>query len=203
MKKMITCLAFSGIVFSANAQVPQGSLLVGGSLGLGSNTSSSGSGSNTSSSNFSIAPRISYAIATNTLLSFKTGFGFSQTEYYNGDKAKNNGFSLGLYAKKLIPIKNAFGWYPEVGASIAAGKNDYRNVIGEIVETNNREFTTGVTPGLYYQAGKKMLINVEFGGLQYQTSRSEDETNDRITKNRSLGLSLFQTFQLGFDFIIK
>lgn len=203
MKKMITCLAFSGIAIIANAQVPQGSLLVGGSLGLGSFSSSSGSGSNTSSSNFAIAPRVSYAVATNILVSFKTGFGFSQTEYDNGDKTKNNGLNFGIYGKRLIPIKNSFGWYPEVGAGIATGKNETRTVGGQIVKSNNREFMTGITPGLYYQAGKNFLINVEFGGLQFSSIRSEDETNDRVNKTRSFGFSLFQTFQLGFDFIIK
>lgn len=203
MKKMITCLAFSGFFFIANSQVPQGSLLVGGSLGLGSYSSSSGSGSNTSSSNFAIAPRVSYAVAANTLVSFKTGFGFSQTEYDNGDKIKNNGLSFGIYGKRLIPIKNSFGWYPEVGASVARGNTETRTVTGQIVKSNNKEFITGITPGLYYQAGKKLLVNVEFGGLQFSSFRSEDETNDRVNKTRSLGFSLFQTFQLGFDFIIK
>ncbi|KYP13846.1 outer membrane beta-barrel protein [Flavihumibacter sp. CACIAM 22H1] len=203
MKQIITCLGFFAIVSVANAQVPKGSLLVGGTMGMNSNNVSSGSGSGNTSSNFSIAPRISYAVANNLLLSGKAGFDFNQTKYENGQNLKNNGVNLGLFAKKLIPIKGAFGWYPELGVSVFTGKQQYLNVVGQRVEMHNKGFSTGITPGLYYQAGSRFLVNVEFGGLQFSSSRSENESNDLINKTRGIGFSLFQTFQLGFDFIIK
>lgn len=205
MKKKFTLLTvFLCGVLLANAQVPKGSILFGGSAGFGSSSSSfSGSGSNNSSSNFSVAPRISYAVASNTLLSIRTGINMSQTKYDNGQKTRNRAFDLGLFGKKLFPFKNGFGWYPEVGVWGNIGNYETRYVNGEIYTTKGREFLTGITPGLFYQPSNKVLINIEFGGLRYNYSRVENDIDNSVAKNNGINLNLFQSFQLGFDIIIK
>jgi hypothetical protein len=205
MKKVVTLLIAVLCTFLvANAQVPKGSILFGGSAGFGSSSSSfSGSGGNNSSSNFSLAPRISYAVAPNILLSMRTGINMSQTKYDNGQKTNNRAFDLGIFGKKLFPFKNGFGWYPEVGIWGNLGKYESRTANGTIYTTKGSEFLTGITPGLFYQPSAKVLINVEFGGIRYNYSRIENEFNNSVTKNNGINLNLFQSFQLGFDIIIK
>ncbi len=183
------------------AQVVKGDLLLGGSMGFVNSNSSYINGSG-SSSNVNFNPRISLGVGNNSILGARLGYIYSNNKLDGSPtKINSNSFSVGLFWRKLIPIKGRFGWYPELGGNFIAGKINNVDYNGIEVTSKTSGYTIFVAPGLYYSIAPKFLLNVDFGGASYNHAKVENSPGSD-SKGNNFQFGLFQNFNFGFDFIL-
>ncbi len=193
---MLVITTFSTATLTA--QVQKGNWLLGATMGFNSSTSNNPSGS---SSNTNLSPRIGMAIGNNSVLGLKTNFGYSTSKSEtNSDKSNSTNIGTSIYWRRYMPIKKQLGWYLEPSAGFSTGNTVTKNSIGK-TKYNSTTYAVYVTPGLYYQALPKLLINVDFGGLSYSHNRYKSGGNP-INKTSSVNLNLLSSFTFGVDFIL-
>ncbi|WP_315819931.1 outer membrane beta-barrel protein [Paraflavitalea speifideaquila] len=172
MKRQILLLLVITISFTTTltAQVQKGDWLLGATMGVYYGSSSNLNGSSTNSN---LSPRISYAIGNNSVLGLKVGFGYQTSKSEtNSDKSNNTSIGTTIYWRHYMTIKKQLGWYLEPSAGFSTGRNVQTYPSGKVKNTYTG-YTVNVTPGLYYQALPKLLVNVDFGGLGYVHNRNK------------------------------
>jgi hypothetical protein len=195
---MLACCVFS---FAAVAQVTKGDLLLGGTMGFVGSSTTFNNNSNTST-NVNFYPRIGLAIGANSILATKLGYGFSKTKLDDSDlESATNNFLFGLSWRKLLPFKAKLGWYPEIGANYGTGKSTSTDFAGVKRTSKSNGFGVYITPGLYYAVSPGFLLNVDFGGIAFNQTKSTDAAGTN-SKNRAFQIGFFQAFNFGFDLII-
>lgn len=204
MKKRI--LLFTAIALTAtttiSAQVKKGDKLLGASMGIYYNNTSGPYNSGGSSSNANIAPRIGFGLGQNSVIGFRTHFGYSTSKTDESD-AKNTSTSLGgsLYWRKFMPIKGQIGWYVEPNAGITYSSTVNKSTAQGKIKTSSTNYGVGVVPGIFYQPLTKLLISADFGGLSFNHGESTGQ-NDQKYKSSHVNLSLMNSFTFGVDFIL-
>lgn len=198
---LITAIALAATT-SLSAQVKKGDLLLGATMGLNYGNSSGSSGSGSSSSNANIAPRIGFGIGHNSVMGFRTNFGYSSGRN-DGSTVRTTSTSIGgsVYWRKFIPIKGQIGWYAEPSAGVSYVSNVTKSDPGGKIQTQGINYSALVIPGIYYQPLSKLLISVDFGGLGVNHHRSKDQFDQRF-RNTYVNLSLLNSFTFGVDFVL-
>lgn len=197
-KALLLVLAVITSTTCLQAQIRKGDLLLGATFGFNSNNNNSG---NYSSSNTNLSPRVALAIGENSVLGLRTNFGYYSSKSEASDQ-KNRGTTLGASAfwRRYMPIKKQLGWYLEANG----GVNFYRSVsyysTGKS-KTTTTQYSVNVIPGIYYQALPRLLVNVDFGGLNYTHGRSKTDGNP-LGKASSVNFNLLSNFTFGVDFIL-
>jgi hypothetical protein len=196
---LLTLITVLALTTATRAQIQKGDILLGATLGVGYGSNNAPS----SSSNANIAPRIGLAIGQNSVLGLKTSFGYQHSK--PGDntgawESTNINIGAGLYWRKFMPIKNKVGWYLEPNASFGYGKSKYKNG-SEKTESSSKGYSASIVPGIYYQPIPKLLLNVDFGGVNYYYNVAKSAGNPN-SKSSGVNLSLLSYFTFGVDFIL-
>jgi hypothetical protein len=183
------------------AQIQKGTWLLGGTLGFNSANANSISTLNlnasNSSSNTNLAPHIAYAIGNNSVIGLDLAYNYD----YGSLGTHNTSFSSYLFYKKYIPCQGKFGFYIQANGGINLYRNSYLegDSSGSTtrITSSTHSYYTGVIPGVYYQVGKKILLEADCGGLAYiyyDFGPEEWESN--------LSFNFLSNFTFGVDFIL-
>ncbi|WP_276480534.1 outer membrane beta-barrel protein [Paraflavitalea pollutisoli] len=202
MKKQ---LLFTVIAIAASsaltAQVTKGDILLGASAGTGYNGYSSTGSAGSNSTNANIAPRIGFGIGRNSVLGARLNFNYWNSKSPGTDYKQNNlGAGASIYWRHFMPIVSKVGWYIEPAAGVGTVRQKSQDINGKS-KINSFNITATVVPGVYYQALPGLLLNADFGGVNYQYSKNKNGTSV-TSKSHSVSLGLFNSFTFGFDFIL-
>jgi hypothetical protein len=185
--------------FTTHAQIEKNDWLLGGTVGF---TSSSSSYNNTSytgnsTSNASISPHIAYALGKNSTIGFNLGYNYSD----NAGNNKTSSFLSNIFYKKYFPCKEKFGIYLQLYGGISLVKSSYLvlDSAGSLTRNNSttREYDAGITPGIYYQVSKRILLTADCGGLSY----IYDDSGSGYSATY-WSFNFLSNFTFGVDFIL-
>jgi len=123
-RTVILVAIFVTVLFSASAQLKKGTFRLGGTVGLGSSTTSysypaGGSASgDTKTSSFSFNPNVSYFFAKNFSLGLALPFSSSKSST-SGAETKTNSFSAGPMIRYYFPFDKV-AIFPEVNYTLGS-----------------------------------------------------------------------------------
>ena len=198
MKKSLLLTVLSFLGFASFAQIEKKNLLLGGSFGIGSNTSTQ---QFSSSSNSNIQPYIQFAYNKNRTIGFGLDFSFYSNKSNEGEnKQEYFGLAPHVSISQFHPIKGNFGWMLQEYAGASFQSSASRNGT-DTVKTNGTAVFAGITPGLYYAVGERknwlLQVNVgNLGGSYYKQSNADYST-------WSFNTNLFQSYRFGFAYIFR
>ncbi|WGH75570.1 hypothetical protein P8625_16155 [Tenacibaculum tangerinum] len=142
--------------------------------------------------NFSIAPKIGYAIKDNLLIGLGVGYGYSEVEAINPFNESNattsfNNFSILPFIKKLFPVGE------KLTLSIR-GEFNYtyteQNQIYYIDSFDHAEsYFVGIRPGISYFLTKAIALEATMGVLGYTYQSYKDTDGDRNSNNFGVNLN--------------
>lgn len=204
MKKMIVVavLGLFGTQF-AKAQVAKGDILVGGTVGINSNTykANDDSDDKTVNTNFFVSPKVGFALNDKWMIGV-----FAQSEF-NTEKTETAGVESKDNTNMIIPgvfVRNyhmiggsKFAFFGEANVGYGFGQT---KVAGTKVSKESGIYAN-VQPGISYFVTKCFVVEGIFGGLSYMNTTSEAEGTGIKSKNSNIDFQFTQQFQLGVSFL--
>lgn len=163
--------------------------------------------------NFSIAPKIGYALNNNFVLGLGLSYSHSQfdNEYINQSNTstnftKSNSYGVLAYAKKLFPVSKKLALHLVAETGFSIGNSNSENTNNDFNSDSRTEnFSINIRPGINYKLSDKFLMHANFGFFGYGNVNEEFDASDRPnTENRnsnSLGFN-FSTSSLYFGFTV-
>ncbi|AXY77156.1 hypothetical protein D3H65_25645 [Paraflavitalea soli] len=182
------------------AQVQKGDVLLGATMGVYyGNSSGNNSGS---SSNSNLSPRIGFGLGHNSVVGFRTNFGYQTSKSEtSSNRLSATSIGGGLYWRHYMPIKKQIGWYIEANGGISFRKEVNKNDVGDKNKATATEYSVGAIPGIYYQPLPKLLLTVNFGGAGYSYTKNKYEGNP-TSRYSNVYFNLMSSFTFGVDFIL-
>lgn len=204
MKKMIV-LAVMGLFGTqfAKAQVAKGDILVGGNVGFttGSVKPNDAIDDKTTTTDFSISPKVGYALSDTWMIGVfaRTSFSTEKEETAGvEDKFNSNMITPGVFVRHYHVIggsKFAFFGEANVGYGFGQTKQDGTKLASiSGIEAN-------IQPGISYFVTKCFVIEGVFGGLNYMNSTIEAEGTDIKSKTSAFDFQFTKQFNLGVSFL--
>jgi outer membrane protein len=188
MKKVL--LVFSLLVASlavANAQTTQGTISLGGSMGV-TNTKDEDDGEDTRTSEFRFQPSAGYFVIDNLMvglgLSVVTG---KEDDGFGGDD-KYSSFLVGPFARYYIFTSNEkFAFFGEVGTLFGSFKDkpDGQD------ETKAGTFNLYVSPGFSYFFNEHWGLDLAFQGISFSSFDPDKDEDDDKSTTFNFGVSSF------------
>ena len=170
MKSLILSMSFLAFSFIAIGQIPVGTKLLGGNIGLGIQKIEQSSHVNRSIS-FVISPKVGKAVKDNVVNGGGLNYSFSERKQSNQPTYTSQNVGLYLFKQKYLPIGKAFMVFGE--GNIGAGYGWDNDI------TNSYNLFAGLGAGLAYNASNKMLLtlsvpNIVYASTGFQKSRGVD-----------------------------
>lgn len=189
MKKVLVA-AFALVSLTASAQ--EGTLLVGGNVGL-STSKSPGTPNDPKSSSFSIAPLVGYQFNENWTAGVTADFSTSKyTNSSNVVTTKNSGVAVGPFVRYTKTLSNIFSIYGQAQALFGTDKS-----FGTKYQSST---SVNLFPAVFINIKNGFGLNVDFGGIGFGSNKPTggsasnsfnvnfgSTANIGITKNFSLG----------------
>ena len=217
MKKILTVLVCIIIAQVTQAQVQKGSLFLGGSLTLGSNSYKSSSTTN-KNSNWSISPQIGKAIDLNKIIGIQLFAGGNADESLNGgtplNKNVSTAYGMGVFYRQYFPLAAKWAMFGNgaIDGRYGAGQTKSNGI--KTGENNGWAFSAAITPGISYKAGKSIWLEAALSnlvGINYSFDKQDNinETGQvfsnvkRSSFNGGINLSGFNSIAIGLRWIIQ
>lgn len=204
MKKTIFTLAIllTGIV--SNAQIEQGATYFGGMLGFNSGTTTFADNSpEIKTSGFDIGVMGNYLLTDQ--LSVGLGLGFmSNSEKQSisgvGDfEDSDNAFGFGVNARYFMGCcAPRFYTYADLGFNMMSGTSKTLSPLGDF-EDPYSEMNIGLSFGFMYFLCPSLAMNLGFGNLGLESSKTGEGTSEVKTSNFGLNLSS-ETLNIGVSY---
>ncbi|HEY0730964.1 MAG TPA: hypothetical protein VGD33_00995 [Chitinophagaceae bacterium] len=207
MKKVLLLATVAiAFVFSTNAQIRKGSILLGGSVGF---TTSSYKNLNTESSSNSVllSPQFGYTFKENNVAGLRLTYNSNNNQHQNYPESESSGYSAGLFYRRYISLSNKFFLFGEGGADY--GVNNYNNGSGS--EFEGKTIGLNLFPGISYAVGKRFQLEAVLNDLlrvSYSTGKNIDNTGTSPVESKtnafSIGTNLSSQMPLtiGFRFVL-
>ncbi|WP_026755721.1 outer membrane beta-barrel protein [Sediminibacter sp. Hel_I_10] len=163
--------------------------------------------------NFSIAPKIGYALNDNLILGLGLSYNYSKydREIINESNtntifSKSNSYGILAYAKKFLPVSKKLALHLAAETGFSRGNSNSENTNTDFNSDTRREnFSIIIRPGINYRLTNKFLVHANFGSLGYNNINEEFNASDKPnTENRnsnSFGFN-FSTSSLYFGFTV-
>lgn len=205
MKKMIV-LAVVGLFGTqfAKAQVAKGDFLVGGTVGVKSETVKPNDDNDdvkTTTTNFQISPKVGYALSDKWMIGVfaTTDFGTVKAETAAADiKTKTSMITPGVFVRNYHVIGGSkFAFFGEANVGYGFGQT---KVEDNKVSTEN-QIVANIQPGISYFVTKCFVIEGVFGGINYTNFTSENETTKVKQKTSTFDFQFTKQFALGVSFL--
>jgi hypothetical protein len=210
MKKALLIIPVIVLITSiAQAQITKGSILLGGSIGFGSQKNP---GNNEAKqTNIFINPAVGVAVKENLVVGFDALYSrFKSTHIAASNSAKNTSAGGGFFVRRYYPVIRNFYLYAQGNLSYNAGASEQRSTNYEQKSTSNT-ISLDLAPGLAYALSKK--FHMEFGfndlaSIQYGKTKTEVNSNGTASTLKghvfgfTTGLSTASPFYLGFRVFI-
>ena len=190
MKKvMLALLVLISLTEVTNAQ--KGSTLLYGNVGFNSSTDLYGETTNT----YTINPGIGYQLNDNWTLGLNIALGgthqevpFAGNNVPSGNDMVTTSFNIGPFIRRTYSISNIFSVYGQLEFNYLSGTYTPNNapINGEVGGSNNG-FGTDIFPALGINIKNGWALNLDFGGLSYQTKSYKGAyyTNLGVTNSAS------------------
>lgn len=227
-KSVLIILAGALSLTQLNAQVEQGTLILGGAFGFNNSSSEQTFGTDDpmdgpSTSSFSITPYGMYCLSDK--LAVGLGIGYSSYGYTVMSGADSDieitdtesGFSVTPMARYYFVNDDRFMIWGALGVSIGSGTFTDESVgldddFNEIVESAESKFSTlgvAVGPGATIMLGEKCAFDFTFGSLGYSSYNYTDEgadagaEDDYEYKESGFGINWANSFGFGISFFLN
>ena len=207
MKKvLLLAVTAISIVFTTKAQITKGSVLLGGSLSIATNSTENQSGEITSNS-FFFSPQLGYSVSNNNVWGLRLIYGKSNNQTPNFPETDGNGYGGGIFYRKYFPLSNRFYLLGEAGANYVTSNQDN----GSNTEYRSNSTALSVFPGISFTLSKRFLLEALLTDLfrvNYTTEKITDKSGPSpIELNNeafSIGTTLSSQMPLtiGFRFVL-
>jgi hypothetical protein len=193
---------------TATAQIPKGSVLLGGTLSVDHSVSrNDGPDNNSKSNGFSINPSIGKAIKNNFILGFGVGFGKSRT-FSPGYLFLNNGWNVNTYVRKYLPLGSDFNLFAQTSAFY--GESKIENEGPNFYDKRHMKIAgLDFFPGLDYAVNRRFHLELSLNDLFRLTytrtitinSSGGDVTEKSLSANTNL--SGTNPIHIGLRFLLS
>ncbi|MEG0917164.1 MAG: outer membrane beta-barrel protein [Myroides sp.] len=187
MKKIMLVLALA-VTGMANAQ--EGTILVGGNVGL----SSDKIGDNKQSS-FEFSPTVGYQFNENMTVGLQASVLNSNYEFVGGEN-KDNGLKIGAFYRYAKPLSELFSVFADVSAGYQTVKTENTMTGLPTTTLKSNGFYAGVTPALFINMKNSFGLNFSIGGLQYSSLKSDTTPS---VKSSSFDFNFGKTVNIGIS----
>lgn len=222
MKKAILFSLSILLSILSHGQAERGTMLINGALSVSGSSLKSGGDKIYTTSNVSLYPKLGWFTSENTVVGFGLTLSYNyslQSTYYDEayvydkqNRRKTYTTGLDFFIRKYIHLTEKFYFSLESTARFSySGVNtktsslsdtmpDIINYGGERI----RSFGVVVTPGFTYFVNPKFAIDVNYGQLYYNYSKSTNRPNSVVNyRQHSYGFNLkSNTISIGVSFFI-
>jgi hypothetical protein len=200
MTKPILIVIFCLLTGAAIGQTTQGTISLGGALGISSTTSQTTGGESKNTTVF-IAPSAGYFLADGMELGLNIAFSSEKSEFDGDDAGKVNETALGPYFKYYIFTANEDFAFT-LNASLLFGfskESPPSDVDADDVEGKSLQFA--ISPGFSYFFTDKIGIDFQLQGIAYRTEdpNTDSDADDDEQSSFIFGVASFNP-SLGFKF---
>ncbi len=229
MKKIaFIVLAGAMSLSQLNAQVEQGTIIIGGALGINSSSSTFTFGDEDpvdgpKYSSLSITPYGMYCLSDNFAVGLGIGYGSNTVTTMGGAAAdvelndKETSFSFQPMVRYYFVNEDRFMIYAGLGVAIGMGTYtdeyvDFDEDFNEIVSSEESKISTmsvGVGPGASIMLGEKLTFDMSFGSIGYSSYKMTDDGADAGTSDDSeykeggFGINWANGFGFGISFLLN
>lgn len=205
MRKLYFCTAIIILMtFGTSAQIPKGSIFIGGDLVYHStNASDLNNVPTMKSRTFGIFPAVGFAVKDNLLTGIKLIYTSGRSETNGNTIQTNNSWGAGLFLRKFKRIaKSDFYLFLQGDLSAGVGKEMIRENTIDQVKINSNYYNFGIYPGVNYRLSKRVLLETglnsffmigysKYKRIQGQTSPAETTYNNFSISTSLGGLNEF------------
>lgn len=223
MKTRILIIVLFVTGFSAQSQINQGRVMVGGDFSYGSSSQQNSVLFSSSSGRFKLTEygtRLRYGILITDHIMVGLSGGYNALKQVNINPGtstnrpththKQSGYGGGLFARYYQAFAGGkFAFFgqlsPTYNIHTREEKSEYANpnIVSDISTTKGNSFGVLINPGLTYFVNKTFALEASFGGINYNTVKSKNYRNGVYTgdmKSTSLGFTFLSAFSLGLNF---
>ncbi|MBL7841706.1 MAG: porin family protein [Cyclobacteriaceae bacterium] len=198
MKKIIVMCVSCLLVVSAWAQTTQGTISLGGALGISSSTDNN-TGGETKSTTVFIAPSVGYFLADGMELGLDVAFSHEKQELDGDDAGSVNETALGPYFKYYMFTANE-NFAFTLNASLLFGftkSSPPSDVDADDVKGSSLQFS--ISPGFSYFFTDKIGLDFQLQGLTFRKSDPNTDADDDERSSFTFGVASFNP-SLGFKY---
>lgn len=211
MKKILLFAIFTFFIASiASAQIPKGSLLLGGGLNFGNNKSESGNFT-TKQNSFNISGSLGVAIKENTFLGGFLNYGQSDIKNSNAPgKSEGTSYGAGVFLRRYLLLGKKFYLFGDADLRYSHNKSFQFTGIDNQTTTKGWGVNLDVSPGISYALTKKFHLELgfyELVGIGYGKNKTETIAlgGSSTSKNSSFGfrsnVGTSTPLNIGFRFL--
>lgn len=193
MKKILVSVFAMALAAPAFAQLEEGQITVGGSIGVNAVNSFAKEDSKILSTQektreFSIAPEVGYMLTDSWQIGL--GLSYAMTQDYENDW-KTNTIGVGVFGRKFMPISDKLSFAVVGQAGIAFGSAD---VMESIPNVNQKRkmfgFGVQVAPEFWFHLTPKTSLTAQLGNINFfsGTTKADDSNNKVELHTTSFGL---------------
>lgn len=216
---MIRKITFPTLIFLCcssfvNAQIKEGSILVGGQIYYSHARAKTSNSDPSQKQDYGIIDlSVGKAIKENTVLGIHLEFapGMSN-QIYNGSvvyKTKSTGYGAGIFYRQYKTLAKDFYFFIEGGADFFYSEQNTKDTTGtKIQKVNNSTAQIYLAPGISYKVLKNLHLEVsipQLFSLQYAKSKTSymtvQSSQDNLTFASNLNASTLNNLSVGFRLI--
>lgn len=166
MKRLVPTIATFFLFIAAHAQIPKGSVFLGGNLNGNMQTTETGSNSTFRSKGFTISPVFGKFIKENLVLGAEAGFGLSKYETSHGYEQKTDYYSIGTFLRKYKNLGSS-GFYLFIQGGVRASRQeeDEDDPFTAMEDTKRLSCAISLYPGISYAVSRKFHLESGFTDL--------------------------------------
>jgi hypothetical protein len=176
--KIMSTLALLIIGQNLFPQITSGSKVIGGSISIWNESSSSKVGNSTQDGDkmfqYSLNPQLGIFLNENLALGIKLGYSFRRLDNSNGQVTKRSVFDFAPYLRYYHMFDDKVGFFGQ--GEIYAGFESF----GRDSERKNTNVGGNIIPGLVYFAGKNIALEVMFGSISSNYSIQKYSDDNKI-----------------------
>lgn len=200
MKKIIVMCVSCLLVVSALAQTTQGTISLGGALGISSSTDNITAGETKSTTVF-VAPSVGYFLADGMELGLNVAFSNEKFEIDGDDAGSESETALGPYFKYYMFTSNE-NFAFTLNASLLFGftkSSPPSEVDADDVKGSSLQFS--ISPGFSYFFTDKIGLDFQLQGLTFRKEdpNTDSDADDDESSSFTFGVASFSP-SLGFKF---
>jgi hypothetical protein len=195
---VVLSLIFCLLTIAATAQTTQGTISLGGALGISSSTYQTTGGEGKSTTVF-IAPSAGYFLADGMELGLNLSFSKEDDEFDGDDAGSVNETALGPYFKYYLYTSNEDFAFT-LNASLLFGFSKDSPPSGdEADEVKGKSLQFAISPGFTYFFTDKIGLDFQLQGIGYRTEDPNTDSDDDEESTFIFGVSSFSP-SLGFKY---
>jgi outer membrane protein W len=217
MKRIFVVLLIVAILpFKAFSQISQGSIVVGGSLGLSVEKEKTKSNGNTedgpTSSTFKILPDVEYFISDNLSIGLGIGYSFNKSTEDQGLTEytyKTGTFYLNPYLKKYFTLGDKAYFWGQAQIGMGFGTRTTEAKTGNITTSVDNDFSSlaiGITPGFRFDVTERIGLEAGIGFIGYtgETTKSGSGNNEVKRSTNKMGFEFDPSYlTFGIRYTLK